>query len=211
MAMFALMASIGMFYVLNGGFAHRVLFLSAVALLGTSLVILFAARLLPLVSRSVSWDEIMSATGRTRVWAVVIDLWSQTPFMGRGFGSALYILPLHPDLFRAAAHAHNLYLEQLFSGGLIGLGLFLCSIVITFAVAWRTRAARESSLLVFFLIYGLTEPVISGPISFPLIIMFLTVALILQNGRPRSRFVDSDRITTRRAGGAWRFAGERTP
>jgi O-antigen ligase len=210
MAMFAIMTSTGMLYVMNRGFAHRVLFLSAMALLGTSLVVLFADQLLALVSRSGSWDEIMSATGRTRIWSVVIDLWSQTPMMGRGFGSALYILPIHPDLFRAAAHAHSLYLEQLFSGGLIGLGLFLCSIVITFVVAWRTRAARECSLMVFFLIYGLTEPVISGPVSFPLIIMFLAAVLILQNARPRPLFVGSDRITPLRAGAVWVLAGERT-
>jgi exopolysaccharide production protein ExoQ len=149
-------------------------------------IFLFANQLLELISRSGSWDEVMSATGRTRIWPVVIELWSQTPMMGRGFGSALYILPTHPDLFRAAAHAHNLYLEQLFSGGIIGLGLFACSIVITIAVAWRTKAAREFSFLVFFLIYGLTEPVISGPVSFPLITMFLAVVLILRNGRLRS-------------------------
>jgi O-antigen ligase len=114
--------------------------------------------------------------------------------MGRGFGSALYILPNHPDLFRAAAHAHNLYLEQLFSGGLIGLGLFASSILMTIAMAWKIKASREFSLLVFFLIYGMTEPVISGPISFPLIVMLLAVALILLNARPRSLHAGTDRI-----------------
>jgi O-antigen ligase len=121
--------------------------------------------------------------------------------LGRGFGAALYILPMHPDLFRAAAHAHNLYLEQLFSGGLIGLGLFTCSIVITIAVAWRIKAAREFSFLAFFLVYGLTEPVISGPVSFPLILMFLAVVLILRTARLRSpRAVPDERAAPERAG-----------
>jgi len=186
MAMFALAVSSATFFLLNRSVARRSLLLSAIALFGVGFIFLFANQLLELISRSGSWDEVMSATGRTRIWPVVIELWSQTPMMGRGFGSALYILPTHPDLFRAAAHAHNLYLEQLFSGGIIGLGLFACSIVITIAVAWRTKAAREFSFLVFFLIYGLTEPVISGPVSFPLITMFLAVVLILRNGRLRS-------------------------
>jgi O-antigen ligase len=186
MAMFAFAVSSATFFLLNKSVARRSLLLSTIVLFGVAFAFLFANQLLELISRSGSGDEVMSATGRTRIWPVVIELWSQTPFMGRGFGAALYILPTHPDLFRAAAHAHNLYLEQLFSGGLIGLGLFACSIVVTIAVAWRANAAREFSLLIFFLIYGLTEPVISGPVSFPLIMMFLAVVLILRNRNRRS-------------------------
>ena len=59
-------------------------------------------------------------------------------------GSALYILPVHPDLFQAAAHAHSLYLEQLFSGGIIGLGLFVSSILLTMVLAFfYVRQQRE--------------------------------------------------------------------
>jgi exopolysaccharide production protein ExoQ len=201
MAMFALAVSTTTLFALNRSVARRSLLLLTIALFGSGFVFLFANRLLAMISRSGSWDEVMSATGRTRIWPVVIELWSQTPFLGRGFGAALYILPMHPDLFRAAAHAHNLYLEQLFSGGLIGLGLFTCSIIMTIAVAWRTKAAREFSFLAFFLVYGLTEPVISGPVSFPLILMFLAVVLILRNARPRSlRAVPDEHATSERAG-----------
>ena len=194
MAMFALAVSSATLFALNRSVARRSLLLLAIVLFGSGFVFLFANRLLALISRSGSWDEVMSATGRTRIWPVVIELWSQTPMMGRGFGAALYILPTHPDLFRAAAHAHNLYLEQLFSGGIIGLGLFTCGIVMTIAVAWRTKAAREFSFLVFFLVYGLTEPVISGPVSFPLIMMFQAVVLILRNARQRSPRAVSDKL-----------------
>lgn len=194
MAMFALAASIAAVYVLHKAFAKRALLLVTGSLFAVSCVVMFAEPLLAMISRSGSDDEIMSATGRTRIWSVVIDLWSQTPMMGRGFGSALYILPVHPDLFQAAAHAHSLYLEQLFSGGIIGLGLFVSSILLTMVLAWSTKAARECALLIFFLIYGLTEPVISGPVSFPLFIMFLAAVLILQSARLRSRGTEVRRI-----------------
>jgi exopolysaccharide production protein ExoQ len=194
MAMFALAVSSATLFALNRSVARRSLLLSVIALFGVGFVFLFANQLLELISRSGSLDEVMSATGRTRIWPVVIELWSQTPFLGRGFGAALYILPTHPDLFRAAAHAHNLYLEQLFSGGIIGLGLFACGIVMTIAVAWRTKAAHEFSFMVFFLVYGLTEPVISGPVSFPLIMLFLVIVLILRNGHRRSPRAVSDRL-----------------
>ena len=185
MAVFALLAAATTFYVLQGPMLRNAIAVFAVALLAASCVILFADDLIALVSRSSNETEILTLTGRTRIWAVVIDLWRQSPLFGYGFGSALYILPVHPDLFHAAAHSHNLYLEQLFSGGIIGIGLFACSMAITIVVAWRTRAARELSLVIFFLVYGMTEPVIYGPVSFPLIIMILAIARILAGSFPR--------------------------
>jgi O-antigen ligase len=188
MAMFALLASVMTFFVLNGPIARNALAVFAIALFAASCIVLFADDLMTLVSRSSNEAEILTLTGRTRIWAAVIDLWRQLPILGYGFGSALYILPVHPDLFPAAAHSHNLYLEQLFSGGLIGFGLFACSTVITIMVAWRMRAVRELSLIIFFLIYGVTEPVIYGPVSFPLVIMILAIARVLsgpsQRGAP---------------------------
>ena len=185
MAVFALLASAMTFYILKGPMARNALAVFAIALFAASCVVLFADDLMALVSRSSNETEIVTLTGRTRIWPVVVELWRQSPLFGYGFGSALYILPVHPDLFRAAAHSHNLYLEQLFSGGLIGFGLLVCSMVATIMVAWRRGAAGELSLLMFFLIYGMTEPVIFGPVSFPLIIMMLTIARILSGSSPR--------------------------
>jgi hypothetical protein len=73
----------------------------------------------------------------------------------------------------------------LFSGGLIGIALFGTSMVITITAAWRSGAAREVSLMIFFLIYGMTEPVIYGPVSFPVIIMTLAIARILSQSLQR--------------------------
>ncbi len=179
MALFALLVSTMTFYVLTGPVARKGLLVAAVGLFVASCAALFTDELVSLVSRSSTETEVLTLTGRTRIWPVVLELWRQSPLFGYGYGSALYILPVHPDLFRAAAHSHNLYLEQLFSGGVIGLGLFVCSVIVTIVVAWRTGAARELSLLMFFLIYGLTEPVIYGPVSFPLIILFLAVAMTI--------------------------------
>lgn len=184
MAMLALLVSVTTLYILKGPIARRALMVFAAVFFVVSCAALLADNLMTLVSRSSDDAEILTLTGRTRIWPVVIDLWRQAPLFGYGFGSALYILPVHPDLFSAAAHSHNLYLEQLFSGGLVGLCLFVCSLAITCVVAWRRANARELALLLFFLIYGLTEPVIYGPVSFPLIIMFLPIARVL-TGSPQ--------------------------
>jgi hypothetical protein len=80
-----------------------------------------------------------------------------------------------------------MYFETLFSGGVIGFGLLVSGIIITLALGWVTRAAQECSVLIFFLVYGITEPVISGPGSFPHLIMLLAIASILVDARSGPR------------------------
>jgi exopolysaccharide production protein ExoQ len=183
MAIASLAFSFGIYFVLRGNVWRKVLLLIAIGLLGGSVLVLLADEILALVSRSGSAEEITSATGRTRIWPVVIDLWSMTPLLGRGFGSGQYILPLHPDLFAAAAHAHNLYLESLFTGGLIQLALLMWCTLTTLVLAIRVRATGEFALFCFYLLYGLTEPVINGPLSVPVLIWFTTVVLILHRAK----------------------------
>ncbi|MEZ5788164.1 MAG: O-antigen ligase family protein [Xanthobacteraceae bacterium] len=196
MAMASLAVSTATLFVTRRRFATRAVLVAAIGLLAASALALFADQILTSISRSGNAEEIMSATGRTRIWLVVIELWRQSPAFGYGFGSALYILPTHPDLFLAAAHAHSLYLELLFSGGIVGLGLFVSSIAITVVAGYRAKASRELALLMFFLVYGLTEPVIFGPVSFPLMIMFLSIGLILTRFSAPSAAVSGCRLVS---------------
>lgn len=179
MALVALVAAAATVYVLSGRIARKTLFVLAAIVIVASCAALFADDIMAMAARSGNEAEIMTLTGRTRIWPVVIQLWLETPLFGRGFSSSLYILPTHPDLFLAAASAHSLYLEQLFSGGLMALGLLLLSIIVTFWLGWKRGASRELGLLIFFIIYGVTEPIINGPVSFPVFIMFLAAARII--------------------------------
>lgn len=178
MALLALLVAASVLFVLSGRFADRLLLLVAVGLLGVSALALFGDTILVSLSRSGSADEISSATGRTRIWAVVLELWRETPLFGRGFASSQHILPKHPALFLAAAHAHNVYLEILFTGGLVGLGLFLAALATTIQIAVKNGAAEGLALLSYFLVYGLTEPVIGGILGYVTLTLFLVVTLI---------------------------------
>lgn len=155
---------------------------TALLVLGAGCALLLMALLgdsvLEALSRSGSADEITSGTGRTRIWAVVLDLWMQQPLLGYGEGSAKFILPIHPMLFKAAAHAHNLYLNVLMSGGIVGLSLFLVALGATLRRAVRNEAYREAALVLFPLVYGLTEPAIGGLVSFVALCFYSAVALI---------------------------------
>ena len=137
----------------------------------------YGDRLFLIFSRSGSLDEITSGTGRTVIWSVVVDLWLQRPLLGYGLGSAKFILPHHPLLFGAAAHAHNLYLNVLFASGIVGLGLLLTSIFLALNRAWSARLYRLLTLICFFLLYGITEPIIGGLASFVSMAFFSALLL----------------------------------
>lgn len=196
MAVASLVVTFGIYFILHGNVGRKVLFLFSVGLVAGSALVLFADEIFSLVSRSGSAEEITSATGRTRIWPVVIELWSQSPWLGWGFQSGQYILPKHPDLFEAAAHAHNLYLESLFSGGLIQLSLLIWCILTTLVLAIRVRALGEFALFSFYLMYGLTEPIFNGPIGVPVLLWICAVVLILHRAKalqPRRRW-SADKI-----------------
>lgn len=178
MAVFALIVCLSYAWVARGEAVLKLALLLLAMGIGVLVLSLFGDTVLEFLSRSGSADEITSGTGRTRIWAVVIDLWSQQPIFGYGQGSAKFILPVHPLLFKAAAHAHNLYLNILFAGGVIGLGLFLAAVWTTFRTAVARRAHPAIAIMLFPLIYGLTEPAIGGLISFMPICFYGVVALI---------------------------------
>jgi O-antigen ligase len=148
--------------------------------IGIAALAFFSDEIFSALSRSGKVNEITSATGRAAIWSVVIEMWSQQPLHGYGYASALAILPNDPRLFHAAAHAHNMYLELLFAGGVILLGLFLYATWQTLRQALRSGAINEAALLVFFLLRGLTEATpFSGMASFSSFAFSLTIALIL--------------------------------
>jgi O-antigen ligase len=187
MALLALGVAGTVSYVLSGGTARKAVAAVAVATILVSLAALFHEDISVAAARSGDASEVATLTGRTEIWAVVLAMAVEAPVLGYGFGSSLFILSKHPDLFLAAAHAHNVYLEQLFTGGMIGLGLFVASIAVTIALGVKSGAAKETALMSFFVVYGFTEPIINGPINLGVIVMFLATGMILVRTAPASQ------------------------
>ncbi|MEZ5817777.1 MAG: O-antigen ligase family protein [Hyphomicrobiaceae bacterium] len=171
------------YFLVTGNFGRKLLLLFAVGVLAAVPVLLFPEAVFELVSRSGDAEEITSGTGRTRIWAVVLDLVPKSWLFGYGYASAQHILPIHPDLFEAAAHCHNLYLEMLFCSGVIGLFFLAWCILTTIILAIRVGGARELGLFFFFLPYGLTEPVIGGVTYFAMIIWQASVVLLFYRAK----------------------------
>ncbi len=185
----AVVAMAGCFLYLSFSKGHRGLKTIILALALSILVVMFYAFgdvLLDHMARSGSADEVLSGTGRTRIWAVVLQLSAEHPLFGLGYTSSGQILPKNEMLFAAAAHAHDMYLEVLFSGGIVGVGLLIASLMASIKRAAENHAHAEVGIIIFFLIYGITEPVMNGLVGFPTL-SFLASGILAFSSRPHGR------------------------
>ncbi len=157
------------------------------AVLAVIFIIPYIDQILSLLSRSGRASEITTGTGRAEIWAAVIELWSQRPIQGWGFGSTLFILPTYPGLFGAAAHAHNNALEILISSGMIGLGLLLAALFITLSNAVKLAQWRTLVLLLFVLLRGTTEATPFGGVASSMFLLFTLMIGLTAVARVRER------------------------
>jgi exopolysaccharide production protein ExoQ len=179
-SMMALAAALWVGYVFRRNVAPKILLTVTLGMIAVAALVFFSDEIFALLSRSGRAEEITSATGRASIWSVVLDMWAQRPFTGYGYTSALAILPLDRRLFHVAAHAHNMYLELLFAGGIALLALFLYALWQTFRQAIRFGAVNEAALLVFFMLRGMTEATpFSGMVGYSSIAFALTLALVI--------------------------------
>jgi O-antigen ligase len=199
-SMIALAAAVWFCFVFRKNVGPKLLLTLTLGMIGATILALFSDEIFAAISRSGRADEITSVTGRSAIWGVVVEMWARQPFHGYGYTSALAILPLDPRLFHVAAHAHNMYLELLFAGGVFLLGLFLYALWQTFRQALRLGAVEEAALLVFFMLRGMTEATpFSGMVGYSSLAFTLAIGLIIA---PLARA----RIQTKAAASAMRGA-----
>ncbi len=111
------------------------------ALVSGAAVASFAPRVLGVFGKG---DDL---TGRTDIWAAVIDLAVQRPVFGWGWSSywAPWVEPFSGLAVRNGVEylqAHNAYLDVWFQLGFVGAGLFVCLVVSTVARAWWAAIDR---------------------------------------------------------------------
>jgi O-antigen ligase len=136
-------------------------------------------------------------TGRTDLWAYVIDDIQKRPILGWGF-SAFWSLS-NPPAFQISAalgwvvvHAHNALLEMLLEVGIVGAAFFLFLWARNIALALRcmNTSAKElatSSLLccIGVFVQGITEPALIEPNIW--LFAFLTTGLLCEKAVRASR------------------------
>jgi O-antigen ligase len=179
-SMMAIAVAIWFASVCRSNTSFKLVLSVAGALVGGALLMSFSDEIFSMLSRSGSSSEIVTVTGRSNIWAVVIELWAKQPFFGYGHTSSLWVLPSTPALFVTAAHAHNMLLELLFSGGIVLVAIFLYATYVTFVQMYHLGAINEAAVFVFFLTRGLAEPgPFSGVAGFASVGFAMAIALVI--------------------------------
>jgi len=157
------------------------LFTIVILALAACLVITFVPDVTTFLTRSDSvTNDLSSLNGRSWIWDVAWESIRAHRILGQGYGASRLILPMDDRLFGAAVNTHNLYLELLFSGGLVLFGIFACVAAATiFSAAKRGRTEALIALL-FFLIRGGAEAApFAGLPLFAAFAFYIAVALCL--------------------------------
>ncbi len=140
--------------------------LVAVLLAGIMVFAPYWEKIMELLSRSGSAEEIETGTSRTHIWTVVEMLISQKPLFGWGYGSSVFVMPQYERLMgHAAPHAHNVMLQLWMTTGLVGLSLFLFALSSRFVIAAYLGERFIVTLLLFVLMNGITESSAFGGVA----------------------------------------------
>lgn len=155
--------------------------------LGTSRVLLIACLLLAsggvaslltqdtveFVSRAEGGEEITSLHGRTEIWDAAFGSILERPVLGAGVGTTPEVFALansRGDLIILAGHAHNLFLGQLLTSGIVGGGLFLAMVGSYFAARGSRTSELIPAVLVSILLAGATEAIFNRPTALFLVL-----------------------------------------
>jgi exopolysaccharide production protein ExoQ len=111
-------------------------------------------------------------TGRTDIWALVLDAVWQKPLLGFGYAVATGDFKgISPVQELGAGHAHNGYLDVLLGTGAVGLVLLIFSIlsvVVTAISRLKTCSGLERDCLMLLLFFPITSLVFSFFEAFPI-------------------------------------------
>ena len=110
-----------------------------------------------------SAKRFQSVSFRAYTWLSALEMAKDSPILGTGPGSFKLVYPAYrrPQIFyienahnNETQHAENEYLEQLTTGGVIGLGLFLWLFVFLFVGAFKNMRTSDKEDLRRYYLFG---------------------------------------------------------
>ena len=190
----------------------------AARMTGAILAVFLAPALILAVAAPDTFLELIgkdpTLTGRTELWAYVIQDIGMKPWLGWGYYA--FWLPTNPyaveisDALRwSVPNAHNGLLEFLLDVGVLGTALFAFILIRTIVLAVRCLRTPERALAISaisccagILLVGVSETVLLTSTESTTPVMFITGlmcerALYVAKGRQRSRVADSQRQISR--------------
>jgi exopolysaccharide production protein ExoQ len=111
-------------------------------------------------------------TGRTFIWAESFAIAVEKPWLGHGFYSFRWVVPLFGDF--EAWQAHNEFLQQFFCYGIVGVAIVATLYWVFFLQVQRSANCDLKTLAYALLIFALTRGIVDTErfdLSFPLWLM----------------------------------------
>ncbi len=137
------------------------------------------------LSRSGQSEELSSLTGRTEIWAWVLDRIEERPIVGQGYGCARFAMAVFNDLVEqdmAGYHAHNTLLNLALTTGVVGAVLFL-GMIFNLALDFvRQPSIVPDMILVLVVVAGIADAVAFSPIPDVYTVLWLIALFWRQTG-----------------------------
>ena len=83
---------------------------------------------------------------RYKLWDAGFRMWKDNPITGVGIGRYPYELPFYgTDISAGYKHlvAHNTYIQLLSETGIVGLGIWLCAVIISVVNLWKASRTQD--------------------------------------------------------------------
>lgn len=100
------------------------------------------------------------ASYRPAIWAHVLNLVADKPWLGYGFDAG-FVIPI-PGLSVALADPHNIELAVLYEGGITGFALWALLYMVALVCCWRHRNEPAFTIAGTWLIFGLGAGLTEG-------------------------------------------------
>ena len=130
---------------------------------------------------------------RLAMWAIAVDVWKQHPLIGTGLGNfdeEIKRIQAEGEYREIYPHddSHNVYFQTLATTGLIGLVIFMVSMIILPLILFNKSGKWDSSknltgiiLIVSFVIFGLTWSwIMRAPFIAVYLVFYLVIATSLR-------------------------------
>lgn len=149
LSMLLLMSFMLLFSIVNFGKLLKVYIMGFLVLLGNYLLVI--VRIMKQYEHffSVTLDKDITLSGRTYLWDYGLLSFSQHPFLGVGYENTSYL-----GRFLDVAHMHNLMMNILFTGGLLGLLLFFLIQFQWMKKIDNYRNTKEGGILILIMFFS---------------------------------------------------------
>lgn len=157
----AIILAIGVMLISNKKLLKKLLPIIAVLVVGIPIGLIYRFRNLSLN------DFLASDTQRFDIWKACLDMFKSSPIIGLGAGTDNIHTLLINEYGIARPHAHNLFIQMLVEGGVIGIGFVLVIVVMTIKCIvklykikggkYKNYACIYAASLVAFTMMSMTE------------------------------------------------------